>query len=63
MTQTGKTAIRQARVPWRFVLFTVLLAMFAVLGWRMDGLAGAMLVPSIFSVGEMLIVIGLLKRR
>lgn len=41
----------------------VLLAMFAVLGWRMDGLAGAMLVPSIFSVGEMLIVIGLLKRR
>lgn len=26
MTQTGKTAVRQARVPWRFVLFTVLLA-------------------------------------
>ena len=26
MTRTGKTAIRQARVPWRFVLFTILLA-------------------------------------
>jgi len=41
----------------------VLLAMSVVMGWRMGGLAGATLVPSIFSIGEVLIVIGLLRRR
>ena len=41
----------------------VLLAMSVVMGWRMGGLAGATLVPGIFSIGEVLIVIGLLRRR
>jgi hypothetical protein len=41
----------------------VLLAMFSILGWRMGGLAGATFVCSIFSVGELLIVIGLLRHR
>jgi hypothetical protein len=39
----------------------ILLATFAVLGWRMDGLAGATLVCSIFSIGEFIIVIGLIR--
>lgn len=41
----------------------ILLAMFAVLGWRMGGLIGATLVASIFSIGELIIVIGLIRRR
>jgi hypothetical protein len=41
----------------------VLLATFAVLGWRLGGLTGAALVCSIFLMGEAIIVIGLIRRR